>query len=507
MTAKNRHAQQRACIDVPSLPLQLILQRHPDWQEAPVVIIREDKPQAPILWTNIHAQRHQIRPGMTYSAALAISSGLRAASIHAHEIEAHVEHLIGVFRKYSDRIEPAQKDPGVFWLSTIGLEQLHPSLEKWAQDIKQELQQQKLQANIVIGFTRFATYALAHTLRPGILLLSSPHEEQRLLRTIRLERLQLDLHLHRILEQLGIKTLDTFLRLPPDEIRARLGESAFRLYQWAQGDLDQPIQDQTEVVPVAKTIEFDFPETSKHRLLFLIKHPLSILLHQLAQQDLALEILQIGLRFESNTCMRTHIRVAEPTLDEAQVLDLVRLHLDTLEYTCGVISVELVAQALRQKKEQLSLFAIAPKRDLQAGNRALARIRTEWGEKSVVQAQIREGHLPEAQYTWAPLQKLEFPQSNASIEEEPPPLIRRIYQKPQALPPVHSRTSRDEGWLLRGLKYGTVINLDGPYVLRGGWWLKPVHREYHFAETQHGRLFWVYYDRQRRRWFLHGEVE
>jgi len=34
-----------------------------------------------------------------------------------------------------------------------------------------------------------------------------------------------------------------------------------------------------------------------------------------------------------------------------------------------------------------------------------------------------------------------------------------------------------------------------------------VRREYHFAETQRGELLWIYYDRTRRRWFLHGRVE
>jgi len=34
-----------------------------------------------------------------------------------------------------------------------------------------------------------------------------------------------------------------------------------------------------------------------------------------------------------------------------------------------------------------------------------------------------------------------------------------------------------------------------------------VHREYYFAETRRGNLLWVYHDRLRRRWFLHGVVE
>jgi protein ImuB len=34
-----------------------------------------------------------------------------------------------------------------------------------------------------------------------------------------------------------------------------------------------------------------------------------------------------------------------------------------------------------------------------------------------------------------------------------------------------------------------------------------VEREYHFAETERGHIAWVYFDRQRRAWFVHGEVK
>jgi len=34
-----------------------------------------------------------------------------------------------------------------------------------------------------------------------------------------------------------------------------------------------------------------------------------------------------------------------------------------------------------------------------------------------------------------------------------------------------------------------------------------VERDYYYAETQHGEILWLFYDRPRRRWFLHGEVD
>jgi protein ImuB len=64
--------------------------------------------------------------------------------------------------------------------------------------------------------------------------------------------------------------------------------------------------------------------------------------------------------------------------------------------------------------------------------------------------------------------------------------------------------------MLGGFEHGNVVRIDGPYVVAGGWWAGAgggeVRREVHFAETSKGRLFWIYYDVRRRRWFLLGEV-
>ncbi len=87
-----------------------------------------------------------------------------------------------------------------------------------------------------------------------------------------------------------------------------------------------------------------------------------------------------------------------------------------------------------------------------------------------------------------------------------PVLVRRLYDRPLALPP-RSRHLRDDGWLSNSLPHGAVTRLVGPCVISGGWWRRSVHREYHFAETGRGDLLWVSFDRERRRWFLQGHVK
>lgn len=52
-----------------------------------------------------------------------------------------------------------------------------------------------------------------------------------------------------------------------------------------------------------------------------------------------------------------------------------------------------------------------------------------------------------------------------------------------------------------------VARMYGPYRVSGGWWKRTVERDYYYAETDAGGLLWVYWDRPRGAWFLHGTVD
>jgi hypothetical protein len=52
-----------------------------------------------------------------------------------------------------------------------------------------------------------------------------------------------------------------------------------------------------------------------------------------------------------------------------------------------------------------------------------------------------------------------------------------------------------------------VQRMYGPYRVSGGWWKRTVERDYYYAETDTGGLLWVYWDRPRAAWFLHGTVD
>ena len=497
-----------ACVDLPAFPLQLLLRRHPEWCELPAVVVAEDKPQAFILWVNERARQSKILPGQRYAHALGLSRDLRAGVITAREIEQGVAAVAALLRDFTPEVESAEGEPGTFWLNATGMGKLFKTVGVWARGIRSRLRQSGFTASVVVGFTRFGTFAVARAGTRAIAVFRDREAERDAANDVKLDRLDLAPKLRDTLHKLGVFTVGAFLRLPAGGLLQRFGQDAFRLHSLAAGDRWDPLQPQFAPEKIEQTIVLDDPESNADRLLFLIKRALDPLLEQLSNNKHALSALVVDFLLYRHEPDHTReiIRPAEPTLDSRSLLRLVHLRLESTPPAAGVVEILLTAASVRATREQLSLFRNKPKRDLRAADEAFARIRAEFGNDAVVHARLCDGHLPEARYRWEPLECAANPNPRARARAvEVRPLIRRIHQ-PIALPPQNHQV-RDDGWLLQGLEHGAVSRFIGPYIVSGGWWNAEVHREYHFAEMRQGECLWIYYDRRRRRWFLQGQVQ
>lgn len=559
-----------ACVDAPAFPLQLLLGRHPEWKGHPVVVVDKDKPQGIIQWANMEARCHRILPGMRYAAGLALSSDLRAGVVDEDAIAQGVNLLADLLRRFSPDVEPAADEPGVFWLNASGLERLFGNLQEWASGIRTELDAAGFGAHVTVGFSRFGTYAIAKAgigasreqapfrarraprrrgrgeyktetivletggpsgARPPasappmppepphrppakpdgrlppvsqhVVVFLDPEEERAAARGVPLECLGVEPDLRDTLDRLGVRTVGAFLDLPATGIRRRFGKRAYELHKLATGELWAPLSPQAPVEPIVEHVDLDDAESNAERLLFLVKRMLTPLLAALAARHEALTVLIIDMKLDGPPPRTERIKLAEPTLDARQILNLVHLRLEGMELIAGVTELQLSVESVRATVEQLRLFVEQPKRDLASARRAFARIRAELGNDTIVVARLREGHLPEASFTWESLETLDLAQP-LPVEGDRP-MVRRVFQRSLRLPPRPRH--EPDGWLLRGEEHGHVVKFIGPYVISGGWWVAPVHREYHFAELRGGELMWIYYDRRRRRWFWQGQVE
>ena len=508
-----------ACVDLPALPLQLLLRRQPEFSAGPAAVVDRDHPQGRILWVNEEGRQGRVLPGQRYAAALGICPGLAAAEVSPEEIAAGVDEVARLLDNFSPAVEPAHHEPGVFWIDAGGLVRLHPSLLEWAERLHTALVAEDLQGSVVCGFGRFGTYALARASRGGAHLVVDEEEERRLVGRVPLARLDIAPKLRDALLRLGVRNVDEFLRLPAEGVATRFGKKAEALHRTASGELIRPLAARPPTEPPVRRIHFEMPETKTDRLLYAIEEAVPPLLAEIAARREALVSLHLRLSMEDGPPRLMEARPAAPTLDAAQALELLRLRLEAMVMHRGlgrgVEEAILTARGVYARPEQLRLFRENPRRDLKAAARALARVRAQFGPHSVVLARLAGGHLPEASFALTPVEKVHFPDPRMRAADGPLSLIRRILTRPAILPPRPRH--EPDGWLLAGMERGPVRRSVGPYVLAGAWWGTPpgeyggvqagVHREYHFAETARGDLFWVFHDRRRRRWYLHGTVE
>ncbi len=481
-----------ACIDLPEFPLQLLLLKHPKWKRLPAAVVAQDKPQGEILWVSPEARAAGVLPGMRYAQALSLAKDLRAAEAPANEVRTEVAELADLLRRFSPDIEVSEEEPGVFWVNAAGLSDLFSSLDLWGQKIHGALIARGWRASVVVGFRRFAVYAVARG-QEGVLVLSLPDEEEAALRRVPLSVLAVDPHLRATLAKLGIHTLGEFMRLPAPAVRRRFGDGAAHLHALARREVFDPLAPVFPAEPMACTIMLDAPEENSVRLLFVIQEHLRPLLARLTEQGEALRELEVCLLLERHEERTDRIRPAEANLDEALIMELLRLRLEGFPLTKPVKEIGLTVQGVPASTEQMQLFLKAARRDLGAANRALARIRAELGEEAVVRARLTEGHLPEARFAWEPLSHLPKAQPRP---EGKPALVRRFCPRPVCLErSQHEQMARS--W--------------GPYILSEGWWRNSdehgVHRRYYFLEVPGSATLWVYYDNERRQWFVQGKVE
>ncbi|HEY7218035.1 MAG TPA: DNA polymerase Y family protein [Candidatus Binatia bacterium] len=513
---KNSTPGRLACVDLPAFPLQLLLRRHPDWAGYPVAVVVEDKPQGLLLWVNEKARKQGVLPGLRYAAAFSLASTLRAGEVAPAESKKAIDDLTHYLMRFTPEVESSVEEPGVFWLNSAGLQRLYASPQKWAYAMHKDLRAQGFTASLAVGFTRFGTYAVAKA-KAGITVFRDPVEERSVARGVPLNRLNIEPGFRDMLFKLGIKTVGDLLTLPPGGLRERFGKEAHRLYRMAAGDLWTPLAPRAPDEPARQKYILDDSEDDTTRLLFLIKQLLHPLLSMLAKRHQALVALWLSLLIDHGDWLKEPLRPAVPTLDAAQILDLVRLRLESLRLPAGVVEIELCAESCAATSEQLRLFVEKPVRDLDAANRALARLRAEFGDEAVVYAKLTDGHLPEARFVWEPLAQVKLPENvlngaerlndlNGLNESTPNMLVRRVFTRPVRLvgEPHHSH---EDGWLILGPKHGAIEKLAGPYVFSGGWWNREIQREYYYAETRRGDLLWLYYDRIRRRWFWQGSIE
>lgn len=502
------------CVDISSLPLQLLRREHPEWAGLPVAVVEDDKPQALVLFISRAASEAGIRAGMRYGAALGLCPALKAATILPGRIDEVRAEIVGALHRTSPRVEADAERAGTFWVDPSGMTAIFGTTERFAHAVHDEISGRALAGNVVVGFSRLSSWAIARVHR-GVTLLRSPAEERSLASKVALARLALPLDVKEALHTLGVRTVGELLELPRGDLSVRLGRDAARIHALFSDTLRPPLEPAKHASPVEVSAEIDPPDVDEARILFCLKGAVHALISALATRRMGLAALEARFELEpapgraivTNPGASTErpppetvgslLRPSRASRDEASLVELVRIRLGSLSLPRPVCRLVLSAEPAPIDETQLVMLDGARTRDPDAIARGLARLRAAFGDDAVTVPKLEDGWLPETSYRWEPVRSVRAPRARTAAAEAPP-LVRRLFAHPL---PMQERDGRP-------VSSPRIASLSGPYRLEAGWWDEArVVRDYFYGEREDGALLWLFRDASSRRWFLQGIVD
>ena len=266
---------------------------------------------------------------MRYASGLSLDRNLCAGTVSEEEIGTAVRQVHELLADFSPGVEPSEDEPGIFWVDATRLDRLYGSFENWTREMASGFSRLELPASIVVGFSRFGSYAIAKA-ENRVTVLPSFELEEVCSRKVHLQHLRIAPSLRDRLEKLGIHTVGDFLDLPQGGIARHLGREARTLYRLAAGELSLPLQPRMIPEPLRARTELEEPESNAPRLLFRIKQLLDPLLLAAADRGQKVAVLRLQLLLEDGDRRLEQIQPARPTLKVSALLDLVRLRLESL---------------------------------------------------------------------------------------------------------------------------------------------------------------------------------
>ena len=268
-----------------------------------------------------------------------------------------------------------------------------------------------------------------------------------------------------ILHKWGIHTLGQLAALDKEELRARLGPEAVRLWERATGQANRLLKFVLPPESFDESFEFEHEIETAEPLLFMLRRFLEQLALRLGAIYLVAKELTLRISFADKQVYERVFKIPQPTSDVDLLFRILHTHLENFKSEHPIVAVALTAQPIRPASQQFGLFETAL-RNPQQLYETLARLTALLGTDRVGTLVLEETHRPDAFH----LEPFSWDDSSDATERIPPifkPALRRFRPALSASVlldeniPAHLRSAQING---------EVADQRGPYLLSGNWW-------------------------------------
>ena len=294
-----------------------------------------------------------------------------------------------------------------------------------------------------------------------------------------------------ILHKWGIHTLGQLAALDKEELRARLGVEAVRLWERANGTATRLLKFVQPPEAFEESFEFDHEIETVEPLLFMLRRFLEQLALRLSAIYLVAKELTLVISFSNPrqdepavvaTATRTGketykrvFKIPQPTNDVDLLFRMLQTHLENFKSEHPIVAVALSAQPIRSASQQFGLFETAL-RNPQQLYETLARLSALLGSDRVGIPIKEETHRPDAfrmePFSWTQNDEVRMSndERNSRTAQRPPlqisrPALRRFR------PPANTSVFVAEARYLESDKIrGQIVDQSGPFLFSGNWW-------------------------------------
>ena len=271
-----------------------------------------------------------------------------------------------------------------------------------------------------------------------------------------------------ILHKWGIHTLGQLAALDKEQLGARLGSEAIRMWERANGKSNRVLNLVRPPESFEESFEFENEIETAEPLLFMLRRFLEQFAIRLGAIYLVAKELALRITFTDKQIYERVFKIPQPTNDVDLLFRMLQTHLENFRSKHPIVAVALSAQPSKATREQFGLFETTLRNPHQLSE-TLARLIAVLGADRVGTPVLQETHRPDAfrlePFSWQVgaidlnRPKPMKPKSRIALRRFRPAVSASVLL--DADTPAHVRST--EIW-------GKILEQCGPYLISGNWW-------------------------------------
>jgi protein ImuB len=298
-----------------------------------------------------------------------------------------------------------------------------------------------------------------------------------------------------ILHKWGIHTLGQLAALDQEQLAARLGPEAVRLWERANGRSNRLLKFVQLPESFDESFEFEHEIETAQPLLFMLRRFLEQLALRLNAIYLVAKEITLRITFSNpprdgfaaanKQTYERAFKIPQPTNDVDLLFRMLHTHLENFKSEHPIVAVSLDAQPIKPASQQFGLFETALRNPNQLSE-TLARLTALLGTDRVGTPVLEETHRPDAfriePFVWK-LNADEFPHRPASARVPLPEGEGRVRVATcsassrvalRRFRPAESASvllsENIPAYIRSANTSGKIADQRGPYLLSGNWW-------------------------------------